>query len=125
MPVTARLSKKFYDRFGDDIANELVEWFNAVDATYRAELRELNEVNFVRFEAKLEQRVAELRAEIQSGLFGMEARLQATEARLSARIDSLEMRLEKHLEKRLTEHLRWQFVTWAALMVPILGLWFR
>jgi hypothetical protein len=123
--VTARLSKKFYDRFGDDIANELVEWFNAVDATYRAELRELNEVNFARFEAKLEQRVAELRAEIQSGLFGMEARLQATEARLSARIDSLEMRLEKHLEKRLTEHLRWQFVTWAALMVPILGLWFR
>jgi hypothetical protein len=24
-PVTARLSKAFYDRLGDDIANELVE----------------------------------------------------------------------------------------------------
>ena len=28
MPVTARLSRKFYETFGDEIANELVEWFN-------------------------------------------------------------------------------------------------
>ena len=59
MPVTAKLSRRFYDAFGDDIANELVEWFNQVDATYRADLRELNELNFARFDAKLEQRLAE------------------------------------------------------------------
>jgi vacuolar-type H+-ATPase subunit C/Vma6 len=41
-----------------------VNWFNAVDATYRADLRELNETNFARFDAKLEQRLAELRAEL-------------------------------------------------------------
>ncbi len=45
MPVTARLSRKFYETFGDDLANEIVEWFNQVDFTYRTELRELNEVN--------------------------------------------------------------------------------
>ncbi|OGU34556.1 MAG: hypothetical protein A3K13_12215 [Gemmatimonadetes bacterium RIFCSPLOWO2_12_FULL_68_9] len=39
MPVTAKLSRKFYETFGDEIATELVEWFNAVDATYRSELR--------------------------------------------------------------------------------------
>ena len=64
MPVTARLSRKFYETFGDEIANELVDWFNQVDATYRADLRELNELNFARFDAKLEQRVAELRQEL-------------------------------------------------------------
>jgi hypothetical protein len=53
MPITAKLSRKFYDKLGDDIANELVEWFNQVDATYRADLRELNELNFARFDAKL------------------------------------------------------------------------
>ncbi len=31
MPVTARLSRKFYEKLGDDLANELVEWFNMVD----------------------------------------------------------------------------------------------
>ena len=44
MPVTAKLSKKFYDTLGEDIANELVDWFNQVDATYRSELRDLNEL---------------------------------------------------------------------------------
>ena len=28
MPVTARLSRKFYERFGDEITNELVDCFN-------------------------------------------------------------------------------------------------
>jgi len=58
MPVTAVLSKKFYDKLGEDVANELVNWFNAVDATYRADLRELNERNFVRFDARRRQRPA-------------------------------------------------------------------
>jgi hypothetical protein len=49
----------FYDRFGDQIVGELVDWFNAVDATYSANLRDLNEVNFARFDAKLNQRFAE------------------------------------------------------------------
>jgi hypothetical protein len=65
VPVTARLSKRFYDLFGEEVTNELVDWLNAVDATYRADLRELNELNFARFDAKLEQRLAELRVEIQ------------------------------------------------------------
>jgi hypothetical protein len=51
---------------GENVANELVDWFNAVDLTDRADLRELNELNFARFDAKLEQRVAELRAEFHS-----------------------------------------------------------
>ena len=40
-------------------------WFNAVDATYRSDLRELNELNVARFDAKLEQRLAELEAKIE------------------------------------------------------------
>ncbi|MBA3579696.1 MAG: hypothetical protein H0W42_06920, partial [Gemmatimonadaceae bacterium] len=58
MPVTAKLSRKFYDRLGDDIANELVDWFNAVDDTYRTQLRELNELNWNRFQAAMDGRFA-------------------------------------------------------------------
>jgi hypothetical protein len=65
MPVTARLSKAFYDKLGEQVANELVEWFNQVDLTYRTELRELNELNFARFDAKVGERLAELRSELQ------------------------------------------------------------
>jgi hypothetical protein len=97
MPVTAKLSRKFYEKFGDDIANELVEWFNLVDTTYRSDLRELNELNFARFraemeagfakaDAKLEQRIAELRAEMQAGFARADERLAEFETRLTKRL---------------------------------------
>lgn len=86
MPVTAKLSRKFYEKFGDDVANELVDWFNMVDATYRSELRELNELNYARFDAKLEQRIAELRAEMQVGFSYADAKLEQRLARLETRL---------------------------------------
>ena len=86
MPVTAKLSRKFYDKLGDDVANELVEWFNAVDATYRSDLRELNELNFARFDAKLEQRSAELRAEMRAGFAELRAEIAQMETRLTKRM---------------------------------------
>jgi len=69
VPVTAKLSRRFYEKLGDDVANELVEWFNQVDATYRADLRELNELNFARFEAKLSGKLADLRSELLKWMF--------------------------------------------------------
>ena len=69
MPVTARLSRKFYETFGEDVTNELVDWFNSVDATYRDDLREINELNFVRFDAKLEQRLAQLETKLIRWMF--------------------------------------------------------
>ena len=82
MPVTAKLSRKFYEKFGDDVANELVEWFNMVDATYRSDLRELNELNFARFNAKLEQRLAQLETRLTKRLFGFWVAQAATTAAL-------------------------------------------
>jgi len=86
VPVTAKLSRNFYEKFGDAIANELVDWFNMVDATYRSELRELNELNYARFDAKLEQRVAELRAEMQLGFKNVDVKLEQLETRLTKRL---------------------------------------
>ena len=66
MPVTAKLSQKFYERFGDDLTNELVDWMNQVDAGYRTEFRELFELNFERFNARLQHGLDGLRNEIQA-----------------------------------------------------------
>jgi len=103
MPVTARLSKLFYERLGEQIANELVDWFNSVDASYRAELRDLNELNFARFDAKLEQRVATLEANLKEAMALLEAKF----------------------ERRLGEQIRWLLLAWASLLIPIIGLWMR
>lgn len=67
MPI-ARLSRKWYDTFGDDLTSELVDCLNAVDAGYRAELRDLFAAHFSRFEERLERRTAELEARLERGL---------------------------------------------------------
>ncbi len=107
MPVTAKLSRKFYEKFGDDITNELVDWFNQVDATYRSELRELNELNFARFDAKLEQRIAEVKAELRTGLAGLETKFAGLEGRFGG------------LEARL---VRWMFLFWVASLGTMIAL---
>jgi len=111
MPITAKLSRMFYETFGDELTNELVDWFNQVDATYRSELREVNELNFARFEAKLEQVKAELRAEFQTGLASLEGRLLARIGALEGRFGTLEGRL-----------VRWMFLFWAASLGTVLAL---
>src|SRR5712691_1546896 len=117
MLVTAKLSRAFNDRFGDELTNELVEWFNQVDATYRLEFRDLFETNFARFDAKLEQRMAELRAELREEMAELRSELQSelrsglagVEGRLLARIGVVEGRFGT-LEGRL---VRWMFLFWA------------
>ena len=64
MPVTARLSREFYNRFGDKVVNELVGLLNDMDTTFRAELREINDHNIKSFEVKLDQLGAEMRTEM-------------------------------------------------------------
>jgi hypothetical protein len=63
-----------------------VDWFNSVDATYRSDLRELNELNFARFDAKLEQRIAELRAEMREGFARVDQRFAEFETKLTNRL---------------------------------------
>ena len=69
MPVTAKLSRKFYERLGDDIADELVDWFNAVHATYKSEPKETNDLNWQRFQDHLDARLNGLRADLMKWMF--------------------------------------------------------
>ena len=102
MPVTAKVSLKFYERLGEDVANELVDWLNQVDTAYRTELREINEHNFARFDAKLEHRLAE------------------SDARWERRLG--ELRVE--LRETRADLIRWTFVFVAGGTITVLGFLF-
>jgi len=122
VPVTAKLSRKFYEKLGDDVANELVEWFNLVDATYRSDLRELNELNFSRFDAKLEQRVAELDAKIERLVAGLRVEMQAGFTTADARLDQRLAELETRLTKRMFGFWIAQAATTAGLVFGVVKL---
>src|SRR6267378_5406132 len=125
MPVTARLSRKFYETFGEDVTNELVDWFNSVDATYRGDLRELNELNFSRFDAKLEQRLAELDAKWGGHWTQLDAKLERRLAELDAKWGGHWTQLDAKLERRLAELkadlIKWMFAFWVPTALGIIG----
>ena len=86
MPVTAKLSKAFYETLGEQITNELVEWLNQVDATYRSDLRELHELTFARFDARMEQRLAALESKFNERLLQLDAKIDRVAAELRAEL---------------------------------------
>ena len=59
MAIATNFSKEFYDKLGHEVVEEMVNWFNQTDVEYRTQLRDLNDRNYARFEAKLEQRFSE------------------------------------------------------------------
>ncbi len=126
MPVTAKFSEEFYERLGHGVADELVDWFNTVDATYRSDLRDLFqgqftalrheiEQRFAALDAKLERRISELRSGLREEMAGLETRL-------SHRIDGLRVDMNS-METRL---IRWMVAMWAGTigtMIALLRLW--
>jgi hypothetical protein len=93
MPVTAKLSRRFYEQLGEDVAGELVDWFNAVDSDYREQLRQQNDLNWERFRAELGKEIAQLRAEMKTEIAGLRA-----------------------------DMMKWMFIYWSGSMVTIAGL---
>jgi hypothetical protein len=116
------LSKRFYEVLGEDMANELVDWFNAVDLTYRTDLRELNELNFARFDAKLEQRMAELRAELRQEIAGLRAELRVEFRAELQHVRAEVQQVRTDVERARAELVRWMFGFWVSTLIGIAGL---
>jgi exonuclease VII large subunit len=120
VPVTARLSRRFYDAIGDDAANDLVNWMNAVDLTYRNELLQHNEANFSRFSATLEARFAATWADIDRRFAEVGQRLDKIEQRLDKieqRLESLEARMDTRFAQFESRMLKWMLVFWTTTML--------
>lgn len=111
MPVTARLSKKFYEHFGDTIAGEFVDWFNAVDTTYQQQLRDLNDLNWERFKAELHAAIA--RSEARAA-----EKLIQSELRVSEKVAQLEVRMAQ----RFSDLMKWMFIYWSGTILSLGGV---
>ena len=115
MPVTAKFSKEFYDKLGHRVADELVDWFNKADATYRTDLREVNELNFARFDAKVDQRFAEQDAKWERRFADQDTKWERRIAELRGEMTRMEARL-----------IRWMVGLWVTSLgatIALLKLW--
>ncbi len=100
MPIAAKFSEAFYQKFGHEATGELVEYLNTIDTTYRGELERLNDLNWSRVESRI--------------------------AQVESRLEQLETRLEDRLDKRLAELkaelLKWMFLFWVGTIGTVIAL---
>ena len=82
-----------------------MEWFNAVDLTYRADLRDFNELNFARFDAKLEHRLTEFETRV-------DRRLLELDQKIEHRTLSLRADMVQSIAGLRAEMIKWMFVFW-------------
>ena len=100
MPVSPMFARHLHDKLGAAVTAGLVEWCDSVENAFRLELRDLGEACFARFDAKLEQRTAELRAEV-------------SQAKSELRQDIANLRAEL---------IKWAFVFFATAALAVIGL---
>ena len=108
----------------------LVDWFNSVDATYRSDLDRLNELNFARFDAKLEQHLAQLKMELATTWekrfaqleTSWEQRLSQMDTKWEQQFAHLAVRLEKEFAALRTDMVRWMFAFWTGTLLVLAGL---
>jgi hypothetical protein len=100
MPVSAQLSRQLQDAIGREAADGPLDWMTTMDQQ-RADLRELNEMNFSRFDARLGERTAELRQEMRTSFTAVDVRfaelrqeMQAGDAALHAEIAELRQEMQ-------------------------------
>jgi hypothetical protein len=93
MPVTPALLSKLRETLGDEAASELVTWVERSSERDLTQLRDLAELYYQRFDARLEQRLAETKAEL--------------------RVEAVAQR---------NDLIKWMFVFWAGTIIPLAAL---
>ena len=89
-----------------------MDWFNAVDTTYKADLRDLTEVQAQRFDAKLEQRLAETRADLRTEMHAGFADLRTEIGQVRAEMGVGFAQVRTEMANLRAELVKWMFLFW-------------
>jgi hypothetical protein len=96
----------------------MVDWMQRVDAG-RSELRELNDLSFARFDARLAERIAEVNAKMDVGFAKVDARFEHLEAKIDAKVANLESRMDATLARHRADLLKWSFAFWVTALIAL------
>ena len=118
MPIAAKFSEAFYQKFGHQATGELVEYLNTIDSTYRAELERLNDLNW----GRVESRIGQAEARFEQRWSQLEARFEQRCSQIEARVDQRVAELRVELASLKAELLKWMFLFWLGTIGTVIAL---
>jgi hypothetical protein len=111
MPVTARLLQRLREAIGDEATNDLFAWWEEAATVNRTAVREVADLYFAKFDARLEKGLSEVRSEQDKG-FAL-ARSDLHQGLAGVRTEVADQRADL---------IKWMFIFWAGTVVPLAGL---
>jgi len=115
----------------------LITWLDQATARDLAQLREVAELYYARFDAQLERRLAEFKGELRREMLGGQAALQqemlegqgAFRQEMLDRLAVFRQEVEQGLAAvrvemaaQRSELIKWMFIFWAGTILPLGGL---
>jgi hypothetical protein len=94
--ISARLSRTLHVTFGEDAAADMMTWMQSVD-DQRSQMRDLHELAMAR----------------------IDARFAEGGARIDARFSEVESRLERKIDQRFADTIKWSFLFWCGAMAAM------
>jgi hypothetical protein len=98
---------------------------NSIEASYRAELRDLFDAHFGRFEEKLERRLTEFTGALGSSIAHVRADLDLKIEQVRADLELKIEQLRVELQATKSDMLKWTIGLWLAVGLAVVGLYFR
>ena len=132
MTVSARLSHALHQSLGDEAAEDFTNLVQHMEAS-RAELRELNDLNFARIESRFERMSARFDSKFESMNTRFDSKFETMSARFDGKLEAMSAgfdgkletmgaRLECRIESRFADLLKWSFVFWVGAVAAIAAL---
>ena len=147
MTVTARLSRAIHETFGEEPADDLVNWMGQMEAN-RSELREVFDLyqarsdakfdafltrmdagfaesdarmdaRFAERDARMDARIAERDSRVDARFNAADARMDAGFSRLELLITKVEGKLDAKIESKAADLIKWSFVFWVGAVTSI------
>src|SRR5919109_2857096 len=92
MTIATKLTRKLDEVLGTEAAETMVDWMQQVEGN-RAELRELNDLSFARFDSRLNERIAQLESKMHSEISGLRVEMQTGFANVAVALEKQKVEL--------------------------------
>jgi hypothetical protein len=122
MPVTARLLQRLHEAIGDEATNDLFAWWEEAATVNRAAVREVADLYFARFDARLEKGLSEVRSEMDKGLSAVRSELDKGLAQARSDLYTGLAGVRAEVADQRADLIKWMFIFWAGTVAPLAGL---
>lgn len=114
--------QRLHEAIGDEATNDLFAWWEEAASLNRAAVREVADLYFAKFDARLGKGLSEVRSELDKGLSGVRAELDMGLAHARSDLHAGLAGVRAELADQRADLIKWMFIFWAGTVVPLAGL---